>query len=139
MQAPITFTIIGNQENRKGNPIPYVRATQGSKWNDRYQRYTAFKQYVQRAYLFADPHPPFLGEAKRRVVLGGKPIAKESELSKSRVIATIFFGNETHCDPDNVEKGILDALFENDKHVDVQTHHTCRNESPRVEVTILPQ
>lgn len=124
------FTIYGNQENKAGNPVPYVRSTQGSKWNPRYQRYCSWKDYVVKAYLLV---APFKGEANRRMIQGGKPIGKGVS---GRVMVNIFFADETHCDPDNVVKGILDTLFQDDKHIDVETYHHCRADRPRVEVQV---
>lgn len=128
----INFTIEGNQDDKvKGNPIPYTRTTQKSKWSDKYQRYQEWKGYVVKALL--QSRPPFMGEMTRRIALKGKPLGKQF---RGKIETTIFFGNETHCDPDNVVKGIADALFENDKHVDVATSHSCGASEPKVMVTL---
>lgn len=142
----IQFTIYGNQENPvNGNPIPYTRTTQGSSWNERSQRYNAWKSYVVSRYLDTISHLE-------------KPISKEDygdpnsdkdrkpiKLTRGRVSITIFFSNEQHPDPDNTVKGILDALFQSDKHIDVETTHYCKvnklpqgiaNQRPRVEVVV---
>lgn len=123
----VKFTIIGNQENKKANPIPYHRATQGSKWNPAHRRYMEFKDYVASEFLkSADP-------------FGGRMPGLRKPIGGTRrgsVTASISFGPETHADSDNVIKGILDALFENDKEIDVHTSHSCGHEQPKVEVAI---
>ena len=133
----IRFTIPGNQEDPHGNPIGYVRSTQGSKWNPRYQRYCSWKDYV-RAIYFDMKYPDKeikredFGEAHDMLT---KRIFMEKGLHGS-VVASIYFGDETHGDPDNIVKGLLDTFFADDKHIDVQTFHECRSERPRVEVLI---
>jgi len=125
----IKFSIIGNQENQKGNPIPYHRATQGSKWNAAHQRYCAWKDYVRASF---DKSKDIPSDAMGKQMVH----TKMSEGPLGRVSAVIMFGKETHADPDNIVKGILDSLFENDKHIDVETWHVCGNAEPRVEVTM---
>lgn len=142
----IQFTIYGNQEDPvNGNPIPYTRTTQGSHWNARSLRYNAWKSYVVAKYLDTIEHwkEPInkadYGDAHD--VLERKPI----KLTRGRVSVTIFFSDERHPDPDNTVKGILDALFQSDKHIDVETTHYCKvnklpqgiaNQRPRVEVVV---
>jgi len=123
----INFAVFGNQEDTRGNPIPYTRATQDSTWNPTYRRYIAWKQFVQLAFIAG--RPAFAGQAKRRIIQGGKPIEGKP---RGTVHAAISFGDETRCDPDNVVKGILDSLFENDKHVDVITSQAraCNERQP---------
>lgn len=108
-----TFTIYGSQESLDANPIPYHRTTQGSFWNKGSKRYAAWKQYVRLA----------AGKC-----FEGTP--------RGEVRTEIYFGKENHADSDNIIKGILDALFENDKEMDVFTIHTCCNKEPKVVVTI---
>jgi Holliday junction resolvase RusA-like endonuclease len=118
-----TFVITGNQEDRAGNPIPYHRTTQGSFWNKTSKRYNAWKQFVCSEY--------WLQTVKK--LSNEKPYGKEV---KGRIEVKISFRGENHADPDNIVKGILDALFENDKHIDVVTSHTCKNSHGSVEVSI---
>ena len=125
----LRFTITGNQDDPKGNPVPYTRTTQAGKFNARYKRYTAWKDHVQTAFALSRDVPVDV-DGRRQVYdsIGGNP--------RGRVEATIMFGKETHADPDNIVKGILDALFNDDKHINVTTWHTCGNAEPRVEVTM---
>jgi Holliday junction resolvase RusA-like endonuclease len=126
----LRFTIVGNQEDRRGNPIPYFRTTQGSSWNKPSQRYAAWKDYVR---LQLDLQEVEIPKMYRSHPLEIKPFNK---LVRGRTTATVFFRNEAHADPDNIVKGINDALFINDKHIDVHTDHECRDGNPRVEVVI---
>lgn len=125
----LRFTITGNQENAAGNPIPYHRTTQRAKFTPAHQRYLAWKDHVRGAFQkSADMPKDYEGREMVYDKLGGRP--------SGRVSAMILFGGENHADPDNVIKGILDALFDDDKEIDVETWHTCGNADPRVEVTI---
>ena len=97
------FEIHGNQENPKGNPIPYYRTTQRAKWVNRgARRYAAWKKFVQQHALEAGLK---IGELKKN--------------GHYRLDVTCFFVGETHADAENIRKGISDALFEiaGDKHV----------------------
>mgnify|MGYP001583581100 CR=1 FL=1 len=97
------FEIRGNQENPKGNPIPYHRTTQRAKWKDpAARRYAAWKKFVQQHALEA-----------------GLNIAKLKKNGDYRLDVTCFFVGEAHGDPGNIRKGVEDSLFEiaGDKHV----------------------
>jgi hypothetical protein len=97
------FGIHGNQENPKGNPIPYHRTTQRAKWKDPgARRYAAWKKFVQQHALEA-----------------GLKIEKLKKDGHYRLDVTCFFVGEAHADAENIRKGISDALFEiaGDKHV----------------------
>lgn len=136
IKKKIVFKIRGNQENPVGNPIPYFRSTQGSQFSKGAKRYNAWKDYVRANYLDATrPNKPIKREdfGDFHDILQRKPIGG---IVMGRVTAEIYFGGEGHADPDNIVKGILDALFANDKHIDVETKHSCRNKNPHVVVTI---
>lgn len=97
------FEIRGNQENPKGNPIPYHRTTTRAKWIDpAAKRYAAWKKFVQQHALEA-----------------GLNIGKLKKNGYYRLDVTCFFVGENHGDPDNCRKAIQDSLFEiaGDKHV----------------------
>ena len=123
----IRFTIIGNQENPTGNPIPYFRTTQRGKFGSKYKRYQEWKDHVRAAM---EPEIPITYPERNATLalFDGEP--------RAHVLAVIWFGAETHADPDNIIKGILDSLFTNDSHVDVETRHFCHSMAPRVVVTI---
>ena len=95
--------IPGNQENPKtGNPIPYHRMTQRSKWTKAAQRYLAYKNYIVRHALEA-----------------GLKINKLTPNGVYELDVVCHFRSENHGDPENIRKGIQDALFQiaGDKHV----------------------
>ncbi|HEY1037355.1 MAG TPA: hypothetical protein VGE62_02125 [Candidatus Paceibacterota bacterium] len=110
---PITleFTISGNQEDPKGNPIGYHRTTQGSYWNEGSRRYKSWKDYVVKAY--AGKYADMITAARN---WDGKPISLEKN-QKAYLHTYSYFANNARPDPDNVQKGIADALFVNDKNV----------------------
>ena len=139
----VSFTLNGTSAGLDDNPIPYTRTTQKAKFSPRYQRYQEWKTFVVARYLdvvfppqkainredFGDIHD----------LLERKPLKKGVT---ARVMVNIFFaktknGKCTHADPDNVGKGIIDALFMDDQHVDIDTHHRCGNHLPKVEVQII--
>lgn len=120
------FTIYGNHEDPEGNPLGYTRTTQGARFNARYRRYVEWKQYVVAAFLRGAVCMPKTNQLNRHPI-GGMP--------KARVTISISFKSEVHSDPDNIVKGIIDSLFENDKHVDVSTKHFCGQ--PRGEVNVV--
>jgi Holliday junction resolvase RusA-like endonuclease len=47
-----------------------------------------------------------------------------------------WFGDRTHGDPDNVLKGVLDALFASDKHIVSQVDYGYDPTHPRVVIRI---
>lgn len=106
-----TFTIPGNQEDPKGNPIPYFRQTQKSKFSPEAQRYHAWQDYVVGQYLKQVPI-----EIRRALESNKRqPIGLFDRLAMVDVF--IEWANGKHADGDNVFKGILDSLFVNDKNV----------------------
>ena len=117
------FVIYGNQENRKGNPIGYHRTTQGSYWNEGSRRYKAWKDYVVAAY----------DRAANAATISGKPIVSRE---KSYLHTMIYYANNARPDPDNVQKGVADALFENDKNVAGSYDFAIDKDNPRIEITI---
>ena len=108
----ISFTIKGNQENPKGNPIPYLRTTQKSQWTDKAIRYHEWKDYVRAAYIDALQAK---NREKKIELLDKKPIPAGKE--KQKMSLQISFKDKTHGDCDNIFKGIADALFMNDKNL----------------------
>lgn len=48
-----------------------------------------------------------------------------------------YFANDSRSDPDNVQKGVADALFKNDKYVAGSYDFAFDKENPRVEVEII--
>jgi len=122
----VKFTIYGNQEDIKGNPLGYHRTTQGSYWNPSSRRYYAWKQHVIDAYCEATGVQCLEGE---------KPII--SSKNKIYLNTMTYFANDSRSDPDNVQKGVADALFKNDKYVAGSYDFAFDKENPRVEVEII--
>lgn len=119
------FIIYGNQESKKGNPIGYHRTTQGSYWNAGSKRYNAWKAHVVASFI----------DGTKEASFGtGKPINLGK--SKAYLHTMIYYANQARPDPDNVQKGIADALFVNDKNVAGSYDFTEDKKNPRVEVTI---
>jgi hypothetical protein len=119
---PISFTIRGAHDDPAGNAVPYERMTQRSKRKDpRALRYKAWKLFVLKTFS-EQTRMAFPCEAD----------------GCYRLDVKCFFVGENHADPENVRKGIQDALFAyGDKHVFGMTHlveHVPHH--PRVEVTI---
>ena len=139
MTKSIFFKIYGNQEDAKGNPIPYLRTTQKSQWTEKAQRYQQWKSYVVASYLDA------LGEIKKidradfgeaHDLLQRKPIKAGDH--KQKMTLKIGFKDKTHADCDNIFKGIADALFMNDKNLigEFDFFYTNKQEGGHVLVTL---
>ena len=108
MKKIITFTIKGNQEDIEGNPVPYVRVVSRALWLPSAQRYHAWKEYVRS--IFFRNYPEFSSEHVQPLN------TKISE--RARMSIKIYWVNGAHADPDNIFKGLADALFHNDKFLD---------------------
>lgn len=90
----IFFTVLGNHEDLKGNPIGYTRMTQRGKWvKPAAKRYEAWKDYVWACLLKAEPKPPRYENGQKIVVS-----------------CYIEYKDRRRPDPGNVVKGIADAL-----------------------------
>jgi len=90
----IFFTILGNQEDLKGNPIGYTRTTQRQKFADpKAKRYEAWKDYVWMSLLKTYPQPPRFDNGQKIVVA-----------------CYIEYKDGRRPDPGNIVKGIVDAL-----------------------------
>ena len=117
----IQFTIYGNQENIAGNPIPYFRQTQGSKFSKESKRYHQWQDHVRDALIVA-----------------GYNMSHFHGMPDAEVTIIIHWASEAHADADNIYKGILDSLFENDKHISCGGIHFehAADKKGRVDVTI---
>lgn len=121
----LKFTIYGNQEDSKGNAIPYFRQTQRSaRFNRNAIRYHHWKDYVRAAFN-ADTDNT-VNQYKMLEV----PV-------KAYLHTRIFFANKKHADSDNIQKGIKDALFENDKFVAGTYDFDYDPQNPRVECELI--
>lgn len=138
MGKTIRFTVTGNNDDPKGNPIPYTRTTQKSQWTPKAQRYQQWKGRVVAGYLDAIQAIPKIARADfgdAHDLIQRKPI-KEVKW-KQRMKLMIYYKDEHHPDSDNVFKGIADALFMNDKHLVGEFDYAHDREGGgRVEITI---
>lgn len=120
------FTIYGNQENIKGNPIPYFRQTQRSaRFNKNATRYHGWKDHVRNAF-----NASIKDANLNQQILLEVPI-------KAYLHTEIYFANRKHGDSDNIQKGIKDAIFKNDKMVAGTYDFFYNKERPRVDCTII--
>lgn len=104
----IKFTIYGTHEGPEKNPIGYHRTTQKAKWAPEHQRYEKWKDHVRQAFNRTGYRNNKNLNIKPIVITKDKP---------ARVDIDIEYKDEIRPDNDNVFKGILDALFVNDKFV----------------------
>jgi hypothetical protein len=111
----ITFTIKGNQEDPEGNPIPYTRVVHNALWLPGAKRYKAWKDHVRKEFF--KNNADFVRYDERDRLVCDEPLTtKPSE--RARMEVRIFWMNGVHGDPDNIFKGIADALFKSDKFLD---------------------
>lgn len=126
MKSTYKFTIYGNQEDVKGNPIPYFRQTQRSaRFNKNAIRYHHWKDYVRTAFNEA---------------VGSFTVSQNILLEvpvKAYLHTKIYYANKKHADSDNVQKGIKDALFSNDKMVAGTYDFDYDKDTPRVECVLI--
>ena len=128
-----TFTIRGNHEDPFGNPIPFQRVI---KQQMRYAaaRYLAWMKYVRAVFVSEC-------EVDSRMVMMAARDGPPISLAKGQtagIAIRVFWANETHGDLDNVLKGILDSLFENDKGINAlkASCEMAEDRKGRVEITI---
>ena len=111
----ISLVINGNQDDIYGNPVPYVRVVKRALWLPEAKRYNGWKSFVRR--VFYKGYPEYLMRAANTLLTDLQPLTTNSG-EKARMDIRIFFRNGIHGDPDNIFKGIADALFKNDKFLD---------------------
>lgn len=121
----ITFVVHGDQ-------IPYTRMTQGQvklmkipdhkitpealKVKDKIRRYLVWKDFVRMHTLQLQfPRSP-----KEKIYLS----------------VMVYFRNKKHADPENIRKGIQDAIFDQDKLVAGAVDFDYDEKNPRCEITI---
>lgn len=116
----------------KGNPVPYLRMTQGQvklmripdhklspkglEVKNKIRRYLNWKEFVNDHTYGMD----FERSPKTKIYLD----------------VFIYFGNKKHADPENVRKSIQDSIFKNDKMVAGNVDFDYDKENPRCEITI---
>ena len=134
MKKTIQFTIKGNPEDIYGNPVPYVRVVGRALWLPGAKKYHAWKSYVRKC--FYKGYPEFVMCDGKKILIDDQPLTTTAS-GKARMDIKIFWMNGLHADPDNVFKGIADALFKNDKFLDGSFESEYAADSKgRVEVNI---
>lgn len=114
MKKTIKFTIKGNPDDSEGNAVPYVRVVGKALWLPKARKYHAWKEFVRSIFYREYPEFSMSGADQLRQV---QPLTtKISERAKMAI--KIHWVNGVHADPDNVFKGLADALFKNDKFLD---------------------
>ena len=114
-----SLVISGNQEDPYGNPIPYERMTQRSKWKPRNKRYFRWKLYITQCWLAKYGRPP-----------------KFNPGETYRLDVVCFFKGEVHADCENIRKGVQDALFSNDKHIWGFVSFAHTEKRPGISITV---
>jgi len=111
-----SFSIRGNHESDIGNPIPKIKKTYRQQWTPEARRYSAWKCYVQEAFMRSLLQLDFNVHVRHMRVFK-KPI-KPDKNEKAVMDIRIFWKDDAHGDPENIFGSIADALFYNDKYLD---------------------
>lgn len=95
------------------NPVPYKRTTQRAKFVSKdYKKYLEWKTLLGDTFCASNPKAP------KRIIRRGEEWHAVPGLSGAYFVETVaIYKDKTHGDTDNVAKGVLDALFKNDKYV----------------------
>ena len=95
------------------NPVPYKRTTQRAKFVS-----ADYKKYLKWKTLLGDEFCKQNERAAKELYKIGKEYHVRPRLSGAYFVETVaIYKDKTHGDTDNVAKGVLDALFKNDKYV----------------------
>ncbi len=124
------FEIRGNHNNPRGNPVPYTR-TLSHAWRNDATRYKQWLRHVLNSFLSNYSK----GKEVRNIYTHGKPLVLGPD-EMAQMDITIFWKNKRHGDPDNIFKGIADALFYDDREVYGSIKLGGFSDKPRVKVNI---
>jgi Holliday junction resolvase RusA-like endonuclease len=138
------FSIRGNHRDPEANPVPCPRTTHQGRFTKKAKEYMLWRDYVQSLFAGSLDHlhakistSKAVKDIFLRIKAEQKPIA---EYSKAHVKLTIHFVNKKgkypHPDCDNVLKGILDALFEDDNRVAFSVDFTENNKRGSIDVEV---
>jgi hypothetical protein len=106
-----------------GNAVPYTRMTQAEARMRTYRKVVRYLDWKRKIVISSTPY----------VLSHYHPAPKE----KVYVYVHIYFRDKRHGDPDNVYKGIVDALYTQDKYVAGCVDFGYDRDNPRVVITIL--
>lgn len=116
------------------NPRPKIKQTRRQAWTKQSQTYKRWKAYVQNN-LLAVAKEDDRRAMVRRILSGKKPLNPDE--GKVYVHLHFYFKGENHGDPENVFGSIVDALFQDDKHIVGSWDFDHVERFPRVYVEIL--
>ena len=110
----LDFIVRGNHEDPDGNPVPYTR-TLSQAWTKAASRYKEWQEYVRAEFYRSC-------KMRGRDDMSGVPVTTSGmlELAKGQEVEVdieVVWASGHHGDLDNILKGILDALFAQDKEV----------------------
>lgn len=108
--AKFKFIILGNQDELNGNPIGYTRVIK-QQWRADASRYMRWQEYVRFSFYSAGFNSSIVPHGKN-----SKPFGRDDK-NKYAVSMKVLWKNNQHADLDNVLKGVIDSLFENDSRV----------------------
>lgn len=120
-----------------GNPLPKLKMTGKQHWTDRAQNYVAWKQWVVVKFLESlEKDPDLQRQCEANCLRYGHPIALGAD-EHARLFCGFEWKNGKHGDPENCLGAIADALFLNDKNVDVETMSRQGDGCVSVEINIF--
>jgi hypothetical protein len=131
----INFTIKGNHKDPTGNAVPKLKMTGKQHWTPKAQEYVLWKEHVVYAFLesITDRHEKRM--YCHNIAVHGKPIVTAEQ--HSHMLLNIYWKNFTHGDPENIFGSIADALFHNDKNLDIETVSVMsKDKIGRIEVQV---
>ena len=115
-----------------GDPVPYLRMTQGEVKLMRIPDHKLrpgglrIKTAIRRYFAYKD---------RVHIAAWAKRVDPEPK-GKTYLNVMIYFRNRRHADPENVRKGIQDAIFSKDKMVAGGVDFDYDHENPRVEISV---
>lgn len=115
----ISFTIHGNHKDEFGNPVPKLKMTGRQHWTPEAKSYQAWKEYVVAVMLKQQSDRHLKRVYAHNFGILKKPIVLSKD-QHAHMSLTIQWKGFTHGDPENIFGSIADALFHNDKHLDVE-------------------
>lgn len=132
----ISFTITGNADDPKGNPLPKLKMTGRQHWTPGARRYVRWKRHVVVSFIeaLAKLDQSLARDAARNYAAVGRPLVLGGRHARMDIVIT--WNGGVHGDPENIFGSIADSLFHNDKFL--SGSFTYRDESGpgQVEVNI---
>lgn len=115
------FTISGNHKSVTGNAVPKLKMTGNQHWTPKAKEYVQWKSHVVYSFLESLKDDVKLQrEFANNVARHGKPFVIGSS-DHAFMSLRIYWSNRAHGDPENIYGSVADALFFNDKNLDVFT------------------